>query len=287
MRILGVGIATLDLVFRVDGYPAEDTEVRARDLRRVRGGNVANSLVVLSQLQHECSWAGSLVDEADTAAILSDFERYGVDVSHACWHACGQLPISCVLAGADSGSRTIVHYRDLPEFPVEAFAAIDLTAYDWVHFEGRDPLALRQMLARLRDVNGPPCSLEVEKPRPGLEACFAHVDLLMFSRHYARSCGFDSAQALLAARAVDCPATPLFCAWGDQGATALQQGRLYQRPACPAIPLVETLGAGDVFNAAVIHGMAAGHPLPRILDFACGLAGRKCTQTGFAGLGHA
>ena len=64
MRVLGVGIATLDLVNEVDRYPAEDAEIRARAQRVGRGGNCTNTLAVLAQLGHACSWAGTLGDDA-------------------------------------------------------------------------------------------------------------------------------------------------------------------------------------------------------------------------------
>jgi len=49
--------------------------------------------------------------------------------------------------------------------------------------------------------------------------------------------------------------------------------------------VVDTLGAGDVFNAAVIDQLSKGASLQRILEAACRLAGRKCGQWGFGGLG--
>ena len=48
--------------------------------------------------------------------------------------------------------------------------------------------------------------------------------------------------------------------------------------------VVDTLGAGDTFNAAVINGCLAGQATAEILEHACRLAGRKCMQDGFAGL---
>ena len=52
-RILGIGIATLDVINIVDEYPREDDEIRANGQRIARGGNVTNTLVVLSQLGHQ------------------------------------------------------------------------------------------------------------------------------------------------------------------------------------------------------------------------------------------
>jgi ketohexokinase len=67
-HILGIGIATLDIINSVDGYPAEDTEVRALRQQLRRGGNCTNTLAVLSQLGHRCAWGGVLAAEPNISA---------------------------------------------------------------------------------------------------------------------------------------------------------------------------------------------------------------------------
>jgi len=47
--------------------------------------------------------------------------------------------------------------------------------------------------------------------------------------------------------------------------------------------VVDTLGAGDVFNAGLIHQLAQGHGLDIALIEASRLAGKKC---GVYGLGN-
>ncbi|WP_223248467.1 hypothetical protein, partial [Sulfurirhabdus autotrophica] len=71
-RILGIGVATLDMIFDVARYPSGDEEVRAKNLRVARGGNVANTLVMLSQLGHACSWGGVLAEGLDSNVIVED-----------------------------------------------------------------------------------------------------------------------------------------------------------------------------------------------------------------------
>lgn len=287
MRILGVGIATLDLIAEVPAFPAEDAEIRALSLGRRRGGNVTNSLVVLSQLGHRCAWAGALADDPERDAILADLRRHAIDTGPARLFPGSKTPTSLVWSSVATGSRTIVHYRDLPEYPAEAFASLDLAAFDWVHFEGRAVEQLAAMLRRPRREGGPPCSLEIEKPRPGIEALFGLADALLFSRHYAERRGFASAPELLRAVAAEHPATPLFCAWGAQGGHALVSGQPLHSPACPPPRLVDSLGAGDVFNGGIIHGLVNRWPARQALELACRLAGVKCGQRGFEGLADA
>src|SRR3569623_1786090 len=136
-RILGIGTATLDIINRVDGYPAEDSEVRALAQRISRGGNCTNTLVVLSQLGHRCDWGGVLAEEPDAARITADLDSYHIGLAPVRRIARGKMPTSYIVVNQRNGSRTIVHYRDLPEYGYDDFAAIDLDGYHWLHLDGR------------------------------------------------------------------------------------------------------------------------------------------------------
>lgn len=283
MDILAVGIATLDVVNQVERYPYEDAEVRALDQRITRGGNAANTLVVLGQLGHRVGWAGSLAGDAGGDQIMVDLQRRGVDLQYAKRYPDGSTPTSYVTLSRANGSRTIVHYRQLPEYDARSFAAVPIEDFDWIHFEGRNIPELGKMLSRLPP--GYPCSLEVEKPRPGIDGLFSGPRLLLFSRNYAHALGFDQAAALLQSLQERLATGSLaVCAWGDQGAWAVaHRGEVVHSPAFPPAQVVDTLGAGDVFNAAVIDQLSREAPLERILDAACRLAGQKCGQWGFDG----
>ena len=285
MDILAVGVATLDVVNQVERYPHEDAEVRAVTQHVTGGGNAVNTLVVLGQLGHRVSWAGSLAGDAGSDRIVADLRRRGVDLRHARRYPDGCTPTSYVISSRASGSRTIVHYRQLPEYDAVSFADIPTGGFDWIHFEGRNIPELAKMLSRLpRDC---PCSLEVEKPRQGIESLFFGPRLLLFSRHYAHAQGFDEAATFLRSLQDGLrPGSLAICAWGDQGAWGVATGGdILHSPAFPPARVVDTLGAGDVFNAAVIDQLSKGASLQRILEVACRLAGRKCGQRGFDGLG--
>ena len=287
-RILGVGVATLDIINEVASYPREDSEVRALDQRIARGGNAANSLVVLSQLGHECAWAGTYADAPEGRLLLEDLSRHHVDVNCACCVAEGKVPTSYVTLSRSNGSRTIVHYRQLSEFGFNEFAAIDLRSFDWIHFECRNVADLSQMLSRARSAAPTTAlSLEIEKPRPGMEVLFSDADLLLFSQAYAAACGWTDPARFLAALSKEIPGKAMVCAWGGAGAVALDRAG-QQSHSAAYIPdfVVDSLGAGDVLNAGVIDGLLGKKTLAEVLVAACRLAGKKCGQIGFDGLGQ-
>lgn len=281
-HILGIGIATLDIINGVDGYPAEDAEVRALRQQLRRGGNCTNTLVVLSQLGHRCAWGGVLAAEPDSTHIRDDLERHRIDLGAVRTLHRGKVPTSYITLNQRNGSRTIVHYRDLPEFGYEDFARIELRGYDWLHFEGRNVAETRRMLERARErTPATPRSVEIEKPRPDIEQLFAHADVLLFSRHFAAARGYDDPQRFLEGIARETPRAARLLAWGEAGAYAVDRdGRPFHSPAYPPPQLIDTLGAGDTFNAGIIDALLGGIDLDEALHRACRLAGRKCGQLG-------
>jgi ketohexokinase len=287
-KVLGIGNATLDIIHVVDRYPNENEEVRCHKRFIRRGGNATNTLVVLSQLGIACSWAGVLVNNPDGEIILDDLHRHGVDTGYCRRIDSGSVPVSCVLVSRETGSRSITHYRDLPEYAFSDFESIGLHSFSWLHFEGRNVTETRRMLESLRaGQNSIPCSLEIEKPRADIESLFPYADILLFSREYALAMGFTEPLSLLGTVRERCPHADLFCTWGDAGAVATDShGRVCKNPAIAPASVVDTLGAGDTFNAAVIRGYLEGLDIRETLARACRLAGEKCGQYGFDGLSY-
>jgi len=275
-RVMCVGIATLDIINRVEQYPAEDSEVRALAQSQRMGGNAANTATVLAQLGAKAFWVGNLAQPAET--IDRGFARHGVDTSHALRFANAVMPTSYILLSEANASRSIVHFRDLPEYRAEDFLALDLRSFDWVHFEGRAIDQLVPMLWRARVMCGLPVSLEVEKPRAGIEELFGQVDLLLCSRDYAQAKGFADAPALLRSLPRGVPAS---CTWGEQGAWAIDHdGRQLHVAPPPLESVIDTLGAGDVFNAAMVHALSSGRTVEQALRAAVALASVQCTREG-------
>jgi len=281
-KILAVGIATLDIINTVAHYPEENAEIRALNQVKVRGGNATNSLVVLSQLGHECHWAGILIDEPDSQLIKQDLLHHQVNFSACRQLPTGKMPTSYINLNQQTGSRTIVHHRDCPEFDFTDFVKIDLEQFDWIHFEGRNVEQTLLMLTWLkRQFPHIRCSLEIEKPRPGIESLFPYPDVVLFSKHYVETQGFKTAETFLAQTETD---QLISCAWGESGAWAKQGKRIYHSPAVPPTQVIDTLGAGDTYNAGFINALIDNVSPEQALSDACTLAGKKCGLIGLNNL---
>ncbi|GKT11088.1 MAG: ketohexokinase [Thiomicrorhabdus sp.] len=285
-KILGIGNAVLDIIFNVSHHPKEDEEIRALDKKTSSGGNTNNTLYVLNQLGHETSICTTLATDSEAKQLTTSLKNRNINIEHIQKFIKGQTPTSFVTLSSENGQRTIVHYRNLPEISFDHFARIEIEDYEWLHFEGRNIENLTGMLNIAKTfLTDQPISLEVEKPREGIEALFSQVNLLIFSHHYATAKGFQDGAKLLANVKTQVPNANIVCTWGNRGVWyAPINGDIQHINAELITPIVDTLGAGDTFNAALIHHLINKSTLLEAVKEANHFAGQKCRQLGLDNL---
>ncbi|XP_078140839.1 ketohexokinase-like isoform X2 [Centroberyx gerrardi] len=293
-KILCVGLVCLDIINVVDKYPEEDTDSRCLSQRWQRGGNASNSCTVLSLLGAPCAFMGSLATGPVADFIVGDFTKRAVDISGVAWQAEGETPCACCVVCPASGSRTVVlSDTNLPDVTAADFSKADLRQFKWIHWEGRNAAEQVKMIRQVKLYNDSlpqqrriTVSVEIEKTREPLYQLFPHGDVVFISKDVAKHFGFHSAAAALSglySRVKE--GAVLICAWAEDGADALgPDGQVVHSDAFPPEALVDTLGAGDTFNAAVILTLSNGGSLQDALTFGCQVAGRKCGIQGYDGI---
>ena len=159
-----------------------------------------------------------------------------------------------------------------------------MSPYDWIHFEGRNIEDTAQMILHVNAIKpDTPISVEIEKHRANIEKLFPLANYLIFSHDYAVQQGIDMPEELLLGARQAASDAHIVCTWGETGAYALNvDGTLHHSIGFPPDTIVDTLGAGDTFNAGLIHSLVNRHDLGDALIEACKLAGKKCGIEGFA-----
>ncbi len=294
-KILSVGLVCLDVVNVVRSYPLEDTDQRSVDQYHFRGGNANNTCAVLVELGQTCEFFGTLADGAlETSLMERAFRDDGIDISKCVRFKEVLCPNSCVIVNAENASRTIIHTnKNLPELSAVDFEAKilpHLCDYDWIHFEGRNKDEVKLMIDSVRSASKDiVISVEVEKVGRGFEELIPFGDVVFVSKDVAKEHGAkDKEAAIRIFRDQLRPKAKLVVAWGEFGASAFDKAESasYLSPAFPPPNgIVDTLGAGDSFNAGVILALRRRNKLSDALNFGCQIAGAKVGQRGFRGLG--
>ncbi|DBA04303.1 TPA: hypothetical protein N0F65_002065, partial [Lagenidium giganteum] len=119
-----------------------------------------------SELGVSCKWIGVSTDpktDPDAAFIHADLTKHGIDTSHCTVVKEGSMPISYILCSRATGSRTIVHWRNVPEMTYPDFSnqmmkIANLVTADprrsfWFHFEGRDMDVVARMMQFARGLS--------------------------------------------------------------------------------------------------------------------------------------
>ncbi|CAG0916043.1 unnamed protein product [Notodromas monacha] len=285
-KVMVVGLTCLDTISVCESFPTEDSDTRCLESRWQKGGNAANTAAVLAEFGARTEYAGVLGCDPVSSILRDWFKLEGVIHEDCQVEVCGS-PSSAVILNAANGSRTILHHNPgLPELSRHHFRARllpKLGDFDWIHFEGRNTAELLRILPELP--SHLTVSIELEKPRPELLQLIEFADVLFVSKEFAafNNCP-DMTSAVKHFKQLAKESTIVVCAWGDEGAALLEHEEVLASPAYPPPVVVDTLGAGDTFNAAFIYARRKNVGLERCLEFACRVAGAKCGQAVKAGL---
>lgn len=290
-NILCVGLCCLDIISEVRAFPVEDTDQRCIDQRWQRGGNAANNCTVLGMLGARPAFCGTVAASHEKGFILEDFAKYGISTDNVVIHENCDCPVSCVILSAASGSRTIIHSnKNLPEISADDFAKVDLSDFGWVHFEGRNVSNVCNMIRHVRAFNQKhperkpvTISVEIEKAKPELEALIPLPDVLFVAKDYAKFKGYSNMdETIETIQSLAFPGAVVICPWGEAGASASStKGTIVRSPAYPPSKVIDTLGAGDTFNAATIFALHKGCSLVDSISFGCKIAGAKVGVRGW------
>ncbi len=270
MHVVCVGLATVDLVQRVERLPGVDAKAEALSADVAAGGPATNAAITAAALGARVTLVTAVGAHPLGGLIRADAQTYGVTLLDATPGARTPPPVSAVTVLDGTGARTIVsrNARDV-EAPVPAGLAAVLATADVVLADGHHP-----RLARAAAGAGRPLLLDAGSWRPVFADLLPVADVVACSATF-RPPGSADVRATLRAAGVRHGAItrgPEPVSWWS----GTDSGEL----TVPAVPAVDTAGAGDVFHGALAVALGRGEDLVAALTFAVGIAGIRVQHRG-------
>jgi len=256
-RVLCVGIAVEDLVFRVPSALVPGHKNFASSQTVAVGGPAASAASAIAGLGGASSLVAPLGDDAAGAVIVRGLVEAGVDASNIVTLAGAATPISTVVVDAD-GERTIVNQCEdmilMTDFPlgIDAMRDFDCVLVDvrWQTGAVRAlELASESSIPTVVDIDATDRAVDPRILRLGGHLVFSRHTLEAFTRT-------ADAREGLAAVADQTPAV-VAVTLGAGGALVSEDGKVIEVPSFP-VDVVDTLGAGDIFHGSYALGVADG-----------------------------
>lgn len=252
---LFVGLITLDCLYRIDHVPASDEKIVAADSLLVAGGPATNAAVAFRQLGNEAVLLGSVGHHAMTSLIRADLEHCGVTLVDGDRDRQAPPPLSTILVTATTGDRAVISRNALGHQiapPPEAAIQSWLAGVDIVLIDGHQ-MALSLAIAEVAQRRGIPVVIDAGSWKPGFDRVLALATSAIAAERF-RLPGCATAEATRRAL-LDLGIAEVATTHGSQPIQVLcqHQGLLATEIPVPTLPVVDTLGAGDILHGAFCH----------------------------------
>lgn len=295
MSVLVVGDANVDLEIRLPSDMHSETHANP-DPQLFGGGSAANTAAALARLEMACRFAGAVGDDSFGRFAVQSLAEAGVDTDHVIV-APGEPTVTVIAIVPPDGDRLIyvwppsggAHGAFQPNDVVSA-----VTGSDWLHVSGiclrvepaRDAVLAAMQRAR---ADGIPVSfdLNLRLENWGWEAGFREVAEAAVERaDVVLGAASDEIGALAgihdpveAAKALAAESRLVVARLGAAGAVACSAGDVVAVPGF-AVTVVDTVGAGDAFNAGFIAARIRGEDLPGAVRWGNAVAGLTVSRAG-------
>lgn len=278
-----IGIAFLDHVFEGDFKLTGGGLAFAQDFNQYGGGTAATASVTIVRLGGFSAFWGRLGDDETGLQVLDGLNRHGVQTDHVRLVTGAQSPVSSILINAD-GERheTVFAGRDLDaDASWLPFGRIEDTSAILV--DPRWPEAAMPALQSAHD-HRIPAILDGEAgpdpvPRELIEMAshviFSHAGLLQFSATADMRAGLEAVTAMTEAR--------IGVTAGWDGFSWLDEDGVLQNVAALDLPVIDKLGARDVFLGAFALALGEEKDMELAARFANTAAGLKSSKPGGRG----
>jgi sulfofructose kinase len=278
LDLVGIGHPCMDMISVVDRIPGPDQSTRVREVSRQGGGVVPTAVVAAARLGTRAGFVGVSGGCMHGQAIREDFQRHGVDLSHAPVDHEGYSDFAMIVSDLETRGRSILyHPGTVRRLRVSDLDRDYVTSARMLHLAASGEV--EQQAARwMRDAGGT-VVYDGTSVLPELPELLPWIDVLIVSEYFYRERFCDDAYENNCRELQRMGPGIVVVTLGKKGCVGVGPEGAFSVPVFDT-PVKDTLGAGDVFHGAFIHGLLRGWPTPDIARFANAVSSIKVTAIG-------
>lgn len=268
-----VGLITLDCIYQTS-QPLQPNEKQvAESVLLAAGGPATNAAIAFQALGDHAILIGALGQHPLTTVIREDLDRHGVTLIDLTPDATLPPPFSSIVVNTGTGDRAVIS-RNAADRPQAAptLHPDSLAQADCVLIDGHQ-MSLGQQWAQSAQAQGIPVVIDAGSWKPNFDTVLAASDIVIASANFAPPEGRTGMGAIAYLESLPIPHIAI-----TQG----HQPILYRCPGqsgaltVPAVEVVDTLGAGDIFHGAFCHAYAHRPNFVQALKEAATVAAHAC-----------
>ena len=282
--VIGLGIANVDVVIRLEHMPRWETPGMVSGFTLADGGPAGTACAVAAMLGVRTGFVDTVGDDDMGAIKISSLEKAGVDLSRMVKRELPEDHVFIVYVHEKTGERNFSPLRGVFSDPIrpEELDRAYLTSARFLHLDGFQPKvslpAARWMHEEGKTVVLDAAATNQPIPQP-MQELVAETDVLICGSGFGamltgQKDPFQAGRAIL-----DMGPSIVVQTEGVDGSYTVSRDEAFHTPAFE-VEVIDTCGAGDVFHGAYLVGLVRGWDLRKVATFSSAVSAIHCTVLG-------
>ncbi len=272
--VLAVGDANVDMTLKVDRLPKQDDKVLGIKIAEQVGGTVANSACVCGSLGLKTATLARVADDKYGIKVLDEYVKYNVDLKFV-FQPKGYEQSTAIIMLDDSGEKSLIFVPSSSYEFNEELVVVAVASSRYLYTMPGN-LAKFKEIAEIAKSNATKVVVDIEptivNQDGDLDIILTGADLVYFNKEgFKKATGKDASKDALVSMVESYQLDGVVVTLGKDGAIAFVNGE-YASYSGFNVPVVDTTGAGDTFNASFLYTQINKMPLSTGLEFACAAA---------------
>ena len=286
-KIVVIGSLNMDLVVKAARAPKRGETVMGEEIHFIPGGKGANQAVGLARLGAETTMIGAVGSDLFGEKILKALQKDGVNTSSVKVLASEATGVASILLAEGDNSIVVVpgaNAQCLPE-DLDQYEE-EIADADLILLQLEIPLVTVEYAVKLAKKHGKTVMLNPAPAQSLSQDLLCKVDYITPNRsELALITGMSEESSIaqgterLLEVGVSCCVTTL----GAEGVAFMEKGGNLVNISGHKVPVVDTTGAGDAFNAGVAYALAQKKSIREAVEFAVQVSALAVTKFGAQG----